>query len=635
MTNSTVNESDDNASVESDDTVEVRPGIPKKFGGYTIEKLLGQGAFAEVFLARDRLDRFVALKILKKQFSFDDNFTETFGQEAKMAASLNHENIILIYDQGVINGQFYIAMEYAPEGALQDYMHRQGKLSTAEVKSFTQQIAEALDFAHSNNIIHRDVKPSNILLGYNNRIKLADFGIARAALPGTIRFSTVIQGTPHYMAPEQADPSAKIDLRTDVYALGVVVYQMLSGHLPFGDGDHIDFVDLINKKRTGRLPDIEGVPTYISPVIFKALIPTSELRPRSAGDFAGEVVKVIKQWEVSTAVRQDKRDLAGMAVLAMEQEDWFNAKDHWERVLTLGESAVAERNLVIVNREIDLQNAWTSVSESFAKADWSGANIALNKIQELDPDNIEAPVKLEEAQKQIRWQQLYEEGETAFAAEDFATAVARFSTIFDESPHYRDVAQRLEEFRKNRVKDELNRLRIEALFALVEGNIELARNQAKEISDLDLGREYGAASFLKKFKELIDGAVEDKSETTHKFADLKDTLKVQESRIDTQAEEIETLQSQLTMSQQEAQQKTKEVEALRDEFADRLYDYVKDLQDILDYLQSKFVARFNSREQIDKLKKRIREIAIRGQQLEGKPANPHIDEHTGGSHGEV
>jgi serine/threonine protein kinase len=385
--------------------------IGTKFGDYAVQQLLGEGAFAEVYLARDKLDRLVALKILRKQFSFDEHFAAMFRREATTAARLNHEHIILIYDQGEVEGLFYMAMEYAPEGTLDDFLRRkEGKLSRSEVRDFTQQIAEALDFAHTNGIIHRDIKPSNILLSYNNRIKLADFGIARAQQPGTERFSTVIQGTAHYMAPEQANPSAKLDGRADAYALGVVVYQMLSGRLPFGDAKSPDFVEQIQTKRTGKPKAIPEWPAYVQQVIFKALSPAPDLRHRSVKEFADDLVRSIDQWEATTAARQDKRDLVGTAILAMEQEDWRAAKDYLERAQKLGTSDVIERNLNEVNRRIRLQDEWAKVDESFARADWSAAIEALQRILQFEPKDEVAPLRLAEAEKQIELNRLYEEG---------------------------------------------------------------------------------------------------------------------------------------------------------------------------------------------------------------------------------
>lgn len=559
----------------------------------------------------------VALKILKKQFSFDDTFVDMFRREATTAARLSHENIILIYDQGTIEGLWFMAMEYAPEGTLADYLKRkEGKLTRSEIRNFTQQIAAALTSAHTNGIIHRDVKPSNILLSYNSKVKLADFGIAQARQRGTEVFSTTIQGTADYMAPEQANPSAKLDGRVDVYALGVVVYQMLSGELPFGREP--DFVEQIQTKRTGKLKGILEVPTYVQEVVRQALSPAPESRHRSAKDFSDQLIKTIDQWEASTAVRKDKRDLLGTATLAMEQEDWREAKDHLEQAQKLGTSSWIENSLHEVNRKIILQDEWAKVKESFARADWSEAKKALERILEMEPQDEAALTRLGEAEKQIEWARLYQEGVTAFAQEDYALAVERFETIYQQSPDYRDVQEQLKEFKQTQTKDEFNRLRVESLWALVEHNMESARKQATKINDLGLGDEYGANAFLKKFTQLIESRDHELIEGTQTLARLKDTLHVREAYIERLTGDINTLKQQMAQQQQKMSDLRGEINELQKEFTDRLYDYVSDLQNTLSYLEGNLVLRYSAQELIHTLRERIRTIAIRGQQLESK-----------------
>jgi serine/threonine protein kinase len=613
---------DDNIRLESEEQEESNTSdslIGRKFGDYAVQQFLGEGAFAEVYLARDKLDRFVALKILKKQFSFDVHFANMFRREATTAARLNHEHIILIYDQGEVEGLFYMAMEHAPEGTLEDYLKRkEGSLTRSEVRDFTQQIAAALDFAHTNGIIHRDIKPSNILLSYNNRIKLADFGIARAQQPGTERFSTVIQGTAHYMAPEQANPSSKFDARVDVYALGVVVYQMLSGRLPFGDAKSIDFVEQIQTKRTGKPKAIPEWPAYVQQVLFKALSPTPDLRHRSVQEFADDLIRAIDQWEATTAVRQDKRDLIGTAMLAMEQEDWRAAKDYLERAQKLGTSDIIEKNLNEVNRRIRLQDEWAKVNECFARADWQTAIEALKRILQIQPQDESAPLKLAEAEKQIELNRLYEDGEKAFAQEDYALAVERFETIYQQFPEYRDVANRLQEFKQTQTKDEFNRLRVEALWALVENDVELISKHAQAIQNLGLGDGYGASTFLDRFNQVTSSIATQQSEQSTMVLNLKDTLKVQSAHIEQQKLEIDNLKLQSDKKQKEIEKLRVEVNDLQREFTDRLYDYVSDLQNTLSLLEANMVTRYSAKELIQTLRERIRQIALRGQQLESK-----------------
>lgn len=614
---------DDNIVNEDENVPPTEPMVKvdqlEKFGDYEIQKLLGEGTFAQVHLAKDKMDRLVALKILKKQYAHDDKFVDNFRQEANMAAGLIHENIIRIYDQDESEGQFYISMEYAPVGTLLDYIDEQERISLAEIKSFIQQIANALDMAHQDNIVHRDIKPSNILLGYNNKIKLADFGIARAVIQEqeTRRLSTTIQGTADYMAPEQADPSAKIDGRTDVYAFAIVVYEILSsGFLPFGDGVHANFVDIINQKRTEKPKPIDKVPTHVMHVIEKTLQPNPRMRPRTAGDFATELIKSIRIWEQSTAIRQDKRDLSGMAVLAMEQEEWQDAKEYWEESLKMGDSLVARSNLTIVNRELDLQDAWAKVSEGFDKAEWGNVLAALESIQKLDPQNGKALSRREEAELQLKMQSLYEEGDEAFAIEDYAVAVNKFEAIYEQIPDYRDVAERLEEVQKNRVKEDLNRLRENALLALIESDVELARSTEQEILKRAPRGEYGVESFLERFGELLDKLEQERVTTKTTLINYKDKVTTLEGMLKDQVNKNEHLEVELRQIRQQLEQEQQDNVQLRKELENRLLAYFTDLQEMVKHLDSRLLKTATIRDYTNQLRERIREIAMRGQELE-------------------
>lgn len=597
----------------------------KQFGNYKLIRSLGEGSYATVYLARDPLDRSVALKILKKQYSFNDTFLEQFKREAQTAARLNHEHIITIFEQGEIEGQFYIAMEYAPQGTLLDLIQRQeGEgITRTDIKNIVTQVADALDFAHSNNVIHRDIKPSNILLSYSNKVKLADFGIARAEESGTTGVSTSVKGTFAYMAPEQANPSGKVDGRTDVYALAIVVYELLSGRLPFDD-EGGDFASLIQNKRRARfINHLQDVPTYVSKTIFDALRPDRDDRPRTAGEFAKHFLNSVQQWERSTAENRDKQDLAGMAFLAMEQGHWNEAKAHWKTLLRFGKSILAEENLQKVEREISLQNAWTKVSESFGKAEWEAAIAALNEIRRIDPDNAEAPAKLKEARQQIHWQELYERGQNAFAQEDYAVAVETFTKIFEENPEYRDVQARLEEFRQNQIKDELNRMREMTLISLAEGDLETAAQFVAKIKNLVPTMQFGVASFLERYHDLVDKIGRDRQQIEQNIKTLRSELGKHQKQVAQQQEEISKLTQQLekqstSLAQQhrQLQQQQTQMESLRQELIQRLYQYLEDLDYAVEALNANLLTRKVARELIAHLRKRILEIAARGEQLE-------------------
>jgi eukaryotic-like serine/threonine-protein kinase len=201
---------------------------------YEVARPLGSGGMGEVFLARDRvLGRDVALKILRRQYAGDDEFAERFKREAMSAASLSHPNIVQVYDRGETeDGASYIAMEYVPGGTLKERISNEGPLDATAAAAIGAQVAAALGAAHDRGMVHRDIKPQNVLLTAKGEAKVADFGIARAASSVTISQTGSVMGTAGYMSPEQAlgKPATP---KSDLYSLGVVLYETLTGELPF------------------------------------------------------------------------------------------------------------------------------------------------------------------------------------------------------------------------------------------------------------------------------------------------------------------------------------------------------------------------------------------------------------------
>ncbi len=201
-------------------------------------RLVGQGGMGFVFKARQpTLDRFVALKILPRSLASDPAFAERFTREGRMLARLNHPNIVAIHDFGQAGGFFYLLMEFVDGVNLRQAM-QVGRFTPAQALSVVPRICEALQFAHNEGILHRDIKPENILLDSKGRVKIADFGIAKLLgephTGASLTASGAMLGTPHYMAPEQLEKSGKVDQRADIYSLGVVFYEMLTGELPLG-----------------------------------------------------------------------------------------------------------------------------------------------------------------------------------------------------------------------------------------------------------------------------------------------------------------------------------------------------------------------------------------------------------------
>ena len=201
---------------------------------YELQALAGSGGMADVYLAYDKvLDRYVAIKLLKDRYAQDEQFVERFRREAKSAAGLANRHIVPIFDWGEAeDGTYYIVMEYLPDGDLKDQIQSEEKLSPRMAAEVVLQVAEALRAAHRRGIIHRDVKPRNILIAYSGHVKVADFGIARAVEATTISHPGDILGSAKYMSPEQAT-GEQVRPECDLYSLGVVFYEMLTGKVPF------------------------------------------------------------------------------------------------------------------------------------------------------------------------------------------------------------------------------------------------------------------------------------------------------------------------------------------------------------------------------------------------------------------
>lgn len=206
---------------------------------YEIIEKIGGGGMSLVYKAKCRvLNRYVAIKILRDELTSDPDFVEKFKQESLSAASLTHPNIVNIYDTGIEEDIYYIVMEYVKGETLKKYINRKGRLSEQETIKISRQVAEALKHAHTNNIVHRDIKPHNILITEEGIAKVTDFGIARAATSSTINNTSNVIGSVHYFSPEQAR-GGYVDEKSDIYSLGIVMYEMITGVVPFDADNHI------------------------------------------------------------------------------------------------------------------------------------------------------------------------------------------------------------------------------------------------------------------------------------------------------------------------------------------------------------------------------------------------------------
>ena len=253
---------------------------------YEIIEVIGVGGMSVVYKARcNRLNRYVALKVLKDEYSADESLRRQFHDESQSVAILSHPNIVSVYDVSHFEDTEYIVMELIDGITLKEYLKRRGVLTWKEVTFFSLQIAKALEHAHSRNIIHRDIKPQNIMLLRDGTLKVADFGIAKnmVAQEGTKTMGEAI-GSVHYVSPEQAKGSI-IDARSDLYSFGVVMYEMLTGRLPFeGDSPVSVAIQHINSMALPPSDFVDGIPKTLESITMKAMNPSLARRYGSATD---------------------------------------------------------------------------------------------------------------------------------------------------------------------------------------------------------------------------------------------------------------------------------------------------------------------------------------------------------------
>lgn len=270
---------------------------------YEILSEIGRGGMASVYKAIQRnLQRTVALKVIHQNLIHDNEFIERFHSEARLAASLNHQNIIAIYDEGIENGVHFIAMEYLDGEDLHKKIQIKGKLSVEQTVQIISSIAESLDYIHKKGLIHRDIKTSNIIITNSQRAVLTDFGIARAVSGSKLSQTGSVLGTPEYMSPEQAD-GIGAEPRSDLYSLGVVMYECLAGVVPFSGENPIATIYKIINTPHPPLSKFNGsVPVWLQLVVNKSLSKIPQNRFSSGKEFSNalkdkkEIATVEKQF---------------------------------------------------------------------------------------------------------------------------------------------------------------------------------------------------------------------------------------------------------------------------------------------------------------------------------------------------
>lgn len=290
-------------------------------GRYEVLKRVGSGGMADVYMAKDhKLNRNVAVKVLKSEYVEDEKFLKKFETEAQAVARLSHPNIVNIYDVGMEDGINYIVMELAEGITLKEYIRKKGYLSPKETVEISTQIASAISHAHKNHIIHRDIKPQNILVSDTGIIKVTDFGIAKATSSNTVTSTATAMGSVHYISPEQAK-GRFCDEKSDIYSLGITMYEMVTGHVPF---DHENGVTIalmhLQNEITPPSQIRDGIPDSLEKIILKCTMKKPEERYQTADnliadlrlvfeDTSGGYVGVVPAIDDSPTIMIDQNEL--------------------------------------------------------------------------------------------------------------------------------------------------------------------------------------------------------------------------------------------------------------------------------------------------------------------------------------
>src|SRR3954469_4661820 len=282
-------------------------------GRYRIERKLGAGGMADVYLAEDQeLGRRVAIKILNSRHGNDDQFIERFRREAKNAAALNHPNIVSIYDRGEAEDTYYIAMEFLDGRTLKELIIGRGAAAINGAIEYARQILSGLRFAHRHGIVHRDIKPHNVLVDGDGRVKVTDFGIARAGTSQMTEAGSIV-GTAQYLSPEQARGSG-VDQRSDLYSLGIVLYELLTGTVPFS-GDTPVEIAMKHLSQTPEPPSVRrpDLPRELDLVVMRALAKDPDDRYQSAEEMDLDLERLSR----GPAISQETEDSATQIMSAL------------------------------------------------------------------------------------------------------------------------------------------------------------------------------------------------------------------------------------------------------------------------------------------------------------------------------
>lgn len=454
--------------------------MPQKLGKYEIIEEIGRGGFAVVYKALDTsLNRTVALKVLRPHYLEEPGFVTRFQIEAQTAAGLFHPNIVTIFEVSEVEGAHLIAMRYLDGQPLSAIIQEQGPLDLERAMSVMEQTCLALDYIHSLNLVHRDVKSSNIIVGADGHATLTDFGIVRAADRTRYTTTGASMGTPEYMPPEQGQ-GLEVTPRSDIYSLGVVLYEMLAGKVPFEASTPL----AVMMKHVSEPPPpirdiIPGFPRLIEAVIQKALAKGPEQRYAAAGELAEALGRAVTdaekeaETEVAVGYRVDEEvvgPLYAQASAASAERRWQEAIDLFAQILAIaGDYRDTLARLTEASKQRRSEALLAEARQAVEEEQWAGAIDLCGEILSLEPHHEEADTLLRKARRAQSLIRLYAQAEDELARGDLSSALEHLEQVLTLDKAYRDAQSLLE-----KAKEELAQRR-EAAELLARGKRALER----------------------------------------------------------------------------------------------------------------------------------------------------------------
>ncbi|MBN1579184.1 MAG: protein kinase [Anaerolineae bacterium] len=438
---------------------------------YKILREIGAGGMAWVYLAEDITEKIqVAVKVLYPHYSQDMAYVQRFTREAKLATQISNEHIVRILNYGSDRDVHYLVMENIQGKDLAAILRERGKLSWQEALEIGAQVTLALEAANAQGIVHRDIKPQNVMMTPDGQVKVLDFGIARArALPSLTQSGFV--GSPYYIAPEQAMGEA-VDIRSDIYSLGVALYEMVSGKMPFDASSPWSIISQHIANEPPKL-DLESLdlPLFVESLLNKMLAKDADDRYQTPGELLAAIESTLRgrvgirrveqesQQERKKASQAHKLLLSSLYKRAVEAEqtrEWPRAVHLYNQVLKIDtryEDAAKRR--ARAGLQARLAALYTAAQSAIGKERWQEAIDELSEIVTVEPDYKEAAslltqasIALAEEQNQERVTSLYREGLAHYENKEWEPAYDCFSLILDIDPDYENVPRLYQDARR-------------------------------------------------------------------------------------------------------------------------------------------------------------------------------------------